>query len=84
MLRDRESARQSRSTYFLGFSGPVEDPLFCVLPALVESEETGLSATLDELIWLRDELGRLHPGGEVAIGRDGPRLVIPLYLCDLG
>jgi hypothetical protein len=84
VLRDYEGARHSRSTYFLGFSGPLEDPFLCDLPVLVEGEEAGLTATLDELIWLCNELGRLHPRGEVAVGRDGPGLGIPLYLCDLG
>lgn len=72
------------STYLLGLSGPVEDPLFCVLPVLVEGEEAGLAATLDELVWLCDELGRLHPRGEVVVGGDGPRLGIPLDLGNLG
>lgn len=84
MLRDRERARQSRSTYLLGFSGPVEDPLFCVLPVLVEGEKASLAATFDKLIRLCDELGRLHPLGEVVVGRDGTRLGIPLDLSDLG
>lgn len=66
------------------FSGPVEDPLFCALPVLVEREEAGLTTTLDELIWLSDELGRLHPCGEVVVGRDGAGMWIPLDLGDLG
>lgn len=80
----RLRARQSRSTYFLGFSGPLEDPLLCILPVLVEGEEASLTATFDKLIWLCDELDRLHPCGEVVVGRDGAGLGIPLYLCDLG
>ena len=56
-------AIKSRSTYLLWFPGLFKDPLFCVLPVLVEGEETRLAATLDELIGFRDELGRLHPYG---------------------
>lgn len=78
------ASRLSRSTYFLGFSGPVEDPLLCVPPILVEGEESGFTATFDELVRLRDELGRLHPRGEVAVVRDGPGLGVPLDLGNLG
>ena len=73
-----------KSAYLLGFSGPLEDPLFCVLPVLVKSEEAGLAAAFDELIRLRDELGRLHPCGDVVVGRDSAGVRIPLDLGNLG
>ena len=63
-----------RLTHLWGFSGPVEDPSLCILPVLVEGEQASFAAMLDELIWLRDELGHLHTRGEMVIGRDGARL----------
>lgn len=78
------SQTQGSSTHFLGFSGPVENPLLCVPQVLVESEEAGLTATLDELVRLCDKLGRVHPCREVVVGRDSPGLGIPLDLGNLG
>lgn len=68
----------------MGFSGPVKDPLFCVPPVLVEGEKAGLAATLDQLIRFCDELGRLHPCGEMVVRGDGPGLGIPLDLGNFG
>lgn len=55
-------------------AGTLLDPLLCGIPFLVEEEETALSTTFNELIGLCDELGGVHPGGKLGIGRNAVRL----------
>lgn len=68
----------------MGFARPCCDPGLCLVPGLVESEEAGLSAALNELIRLRDELGGEDPAGELGVGGDGAGLWIPGDLGDAG
>ena len=70
--------------HLLGLSCSLLDPLSGLLPVLVEREQPGLSATLDELIGLCDELGAEDPAGELGVGGDGVRRRIPGDLRDLG
>ena len=57
------------------------NPLLRLVPRLVESKETRLSATLDELIGLCDEFCGENPAGELSVGSDRVRSGIP---SDLG
>ena len=75
-------AQNRRKTHLLRLSCPLLDPLLCLVPCLVESEQTGLSTTLDELVRLSDELGVEHPAGELGIGGDRVRLGVPGDLGD--
>ena len=70
-------------THFLGFSGTLDNPLLGLVPGFVEAEEACLSATLDELIRLHDELRVEDPSWELGVGGDGTGLGIPGDLGDL-
>jgi len=59
------------------------DPFFRLLPTLVQREQAGLATTLDQLVGLRDELGREHPAGQLRIGGDGVGRRVPGDLSDL-
>jgi hypothetical protein len=50
-------------THLLWFASPGRDPRLRLVPGLVESEETRLSTTLDELIGLRNQLCGEDPTG---------------------
>ena len=53
----------------LRLASPLRDPLLGLGPLLVQRKETALASPLDQLVWLRDELGT---------GRQQPRV------CGLG
>jgi hypothetical protein len=44
----------------LRLSSPLRDPLLGLGPRLVQGQQTALTSPLDQLIWLRDELGAGH------------------------
>jgi len=68
----------------LGFACTLRDPGLRLIPGLVEGEEAGLAAALDELVGLCDELAGEDPGGELGIRGDRAGLRIPADLRDLG
>jgi hypothetical protein len=70
--------------YFLWFSSPLRDPGLRLVPRLVESEQTGLSPTLDELVGLCYEFGGEDPRRELSVGSDGVRRGVPCDLSDFG
>ena len=63
--------------YLLRLAGALLNPLLGLIPSLVESKETGLTTTLDELIRLCDELSGEDPARELSVGGDGIGLGIP-------
>jgi hypothetical protein len=71
-------------THLLRLAGTRLDPLLGLLPALVQAEETGLAAALDELIGLGDELGGENPAGQLRVGCDGVCRRVPGDLRNLG
>jgi hypothetical protein len=70
-------------THLLGFACALGDPLLGFFPSFVEGEETSLAATLDELIWLCDELGVENPARELRVRGDGTSRGVPGNLSDL-
>jgi len=54
-----------------------------LFPGLVERKETRLATSLNELIWLRDELGVVHPVGDMDVWSDRIGRWIPGNLGDL-
>jgi hypothetical protein len=69
-------------TNLLRLAGALSDPWPGLLPCLVQSKETGLSTTLDELIGLCDELGVEDPARELAVRRDRTGGGVPRDLGD--
>lgn len=57
-------------THLLRLARALLNPRLRLVPGLVEREETGLSAALDQLIRLRYELRVEDPTGELGVGRD--------------
>ncbi len=70
-------------TYLLGFSSALGDPWLGLVPGLVQGEESGLSATLDELVGLCNELGVEDPARELGVRGDGVGRCVPGDLGDL-
>lgn len=64
-------------THLLGLACPCSDPGLRFVPGFVQGEETSLSATLDELIRLRDELGVENPARELGVRGDGVGFGVP-------
>lgn len=64
----RQCARNFVAADLLGLARALRDPGLGLLKALVEQEEAGLTAALDELIGLGDELFGEHPARELAVG----------------
>lgn len=60
-------------THPLWFSSAILDPLSCLWEGLVESQKTGFSTSLDQLIWFCDKGSSMDPCGEGIIGRDRVR-----------
>jgi hypothetical protein len=58
------------------------DPLFRFIPSLVKRKQAGLTATLDQLVRLRNELGCEHPAGKLGVGGDGVGCIVPGDLSD--
>lgn len=75
---------EERKVYLLRLTSALLDPLLGLIPSLVESKETSLSATLDKLIGLCDKLGGEDPAGKLSVGGDGIGLGIPRNLGNLG
>lgn len=71
------------TTHLLRLPRTGGDPLFRLIPTLVQREQAGLATTLDQLVGLRDELGRQHPAGQLSIGSDGVGCRVPGDLSDL-
>ena len=70
----------TKNTYFLGLPCTLRNPGFRLVPGLVESEETCLSTTLDQLIGLCNEFGGEDPAWQLRIGCDGVGFTIPRHL----
>jgi len=49
-----ETKKKGHKTHLLRLSSPLCDPWLCLIPSFIQGEEACLSATLDELIWLRN------------------------------
>ena len=80
-----EGERQNgRRAHLLRLACALLNPLLRLVPRLVESKETGLSSTFDELIGLRHEFCREDPTRELSVGGDRVRSGIPRDLGDLG
>ena len=71
------------TTHLLGLPRTGSDPFFRLIPTLVQREQAGLATTLDQLVGLRDELGREHPTGKLGIRGDGVGCRVPGDLSDL-
>lgn len=54
-----------------GLSSLPFNPSSSLFPTLVETQETGLSSSFDQLIWLSDEFVSEDPFGETLSGLDG-------------
>jgi hypothetical protein len=52
-------------------------PFLRLLPSFVEREQARLTATLDQLVRLRDELGREDPAREPGLRSDGVGFRVP-------
>jgi len=57
--------------------------LLGLFPSFVESEETGLASSFDQLIGLRDKFSGVDPGGQLGVWGDRAGGRVPGNLSDL-
>ena len=77
-------SKHGATAYLLGLACSLSDPGLGFIPGLVKAKEAGLTATLNELVGLRNELSGEDPAWELCIGGDGVGSGIPGDLGDLG
>lgn len=77
MYAPSEEGGKGHKTHLLRLSSPLRNPRLCLIPCFIQGEEACLSATLDELIWLRNELGVEDPAWELGVRSDGVCRGIP-------
>ena len=70
-------------TRLLRLSSTGRYPFLSLIPGFVEREQARLTATLDQLVRLRDELGREDPARELGVGSDGIGFRVPGDLSNL-
>lgn len=75
--------KTGHETHLLRLACALSDPWLRLVPGLVQGEQSGLAATLDELIRLCDELAVEDPARQLGVRRDRVGRRVPGDLRDL-